>query len=50
MKQLISRERVNLKTVVPPEWEAGHHGVTKSLSSFPVVIQHMPANRVKKKL
>jgi hypothetical protein len=26
---------------------AGQPGVTKSLSSFPVIMQHMPANRVK---
>ena len=46
MKQPILRERVNLKPTKLPEWEEGQPVDMRSLSAFPVVIQHMPANGV----
>jgi hypothetical protein len=46
MKQLVSKGRLNLEPIVPPEWEEGLTGVTRLSSAYPIVIQHMPANGV----
>lgn len=46
MKQLISREMVNLQPAMVPEWKKKWSGVKRSSSAFPVVIQQKSANGV----